>query len=163
MVDVNATKGRSLAAELGSSVVFIETDVSSWEAQVKLFEQAYEWSGYRFDFLASNAGASDERNLTEGLLEEGGVLKRPDYKPIETNLLGSIYAIQLFAYYISKSKSSSGGKIVITSSGAGQFPVPSHPIYSASMHGVSSLLVLQNLHSTNDIDCWSDKINWTGL
>jgi NAD(P)-dependent dehydrogenase (short-subunit alcohol dehydrogenase family) len=53
MADINATKGQSLAAELGSNVAFFETDVSSWTSQVKLFEQAYERSGNRFDFLAS--------------------------------------------------------------------------------------------------------------
>jgi 15-hydroxyprostaglandin dehydrogenase (NAD) len=77
MADINATKGQSLAAELGSNVAFFETDVSSWTSQVKLFEQAYEWSGNRFDFLASNAGVADERNLPEGLLEKGDALRRP--------------------------------------------------------------------------------------
>lgn len=121
MVDVNAIKGRSLAEELGSNVVFYEIDVSSWEAQFKLFEQAHEWSGHRFDFLASNAGVAYTRNLAEGLVEEDGALKRPNYKPIETNLIGSIYAFQLFAHYVGKHKNDNGGKIVLTSSGAGQF------------------------------------------
>lgn len=71
------------------------------------------------------------------------MLKRPDYKPIETNLIGSIYAIQLFAHYVGKRKNYNGGKIVLTSSGAGQFGMPSHPVYCASKHGVSSLLVSQ--------------------
>ena len=121
MVDINVIKGRSLAEELGSNVVFYEIDVSFWEAKFKLFEQAHKWSGHRFDFLASNAGVADTRNLAEGLVEEDGALKRPNYKPIETNLIGSIYSFQLFAHYVGKRKNDNGGKIVLTSSGAGQF------------------------------------------
>jgi 15-hydroxyprostaglandin dehydrogenase (NAD) len=41
MADINAAKGRELEAELGPNVIFIETDVSSWEAQLNLFEKAF--------------------------------------------------------------------------------------------------------------------------
>ena len=103
MVDIDSSKGVSLAEELGPNVIFIETDVSSWESQIYLFKRAYEWSGHRFDFLASNAGVADERNLAEGLQENDGELKRPDLKPLEVNLVGSIYATQLFAHYVRES------------------------------------------------------------
>ena len=139
MVDIDSSKGASLAEELGPNVIFIETDVSSWESQIYLFKRAYEWSGHRFDFLASNAGVADERNLAEGLQENDGELKRPDLEPLEVNLVGSIYATQLFAHYVRQS-GRAGAKVVITSSGAGQYRMPSHPVYCASKHGVNDIV-----------------------
>jgi 15-hydroxyprostaglandin dehydrogenase (NAD) len=138
MADINSDKGQDLESELGPDVLFIETDVSSWDSQVRLFEKAYEWAGNCLDFLASNAGVADMRNLVEGLEEEDdGGLKKPLFlKPISVNLFSSIYAIQLFAHYVKKS-GRVGGTVVITSSGAGQYGMPSHPVYCASKHGVS--------------------------
>jgi 15-hydroxyprostaglandin dehydrogenase (NAD) len=118
MADINVDKGRDLETELGPDVLFIETDVSSCDSQVRLFENAYEWAGHRLDFLASNAGVADMRNLVEGLEEEDGALKKPFCsKTIKVNLFGSVYAIQLFAHYVKKS-GRTGGKVVVTSSGA---------------------------------------------
>jgi 15-hydroxyprostaglandin dehydrogenase (NAD) len=140
MADINVDTGLDLQSKLGPDVLFIETDVSSWASQVRLFEKAYEWSGYRLDFLASNAGVADTRNLVEGLEEDDGGLKLPFcFKPIEVNLFGSIYAIQLFSHYVKKS-GRPGGRVVITSSGAGQYGMPSNPVYCASKHGVSPSL-----------------------
>ena len=37
MADINVDTGRNLESELGPDVLFIETDVSSWDSQVRLF------------------------------------------------------------------------------------------------------------------------------
>lgn len=61
-----------------------------------------------------------------------------DTRPISVNLLGSIYSVQLFCDYVRKGVRREGVKIVVTSSGAGLYPMPSHPVYAASKHAVES-------------------------
>jgi NAD(P)-dependent dehydrogenase (short-subunit alcohol dehydrogenase family) len=65
-------------------------------------------------------------------------LKRPDLRPLDVNLVGTIYAIMLFKHFVRKS-GRSGGKVVITASRAGQYRMPSHLIYCTSKHGASNI------------------------
>jgi len=144
MADLPSSAGHHLATTLGSSAIFLPTDVSSWSSQLELFKQAYEWSGGRLDVLFSNAGVADVDNLAAVDLQEDvnreGELKCPDLRPLDVNLVGTIYAVMLFKNFVKKS-GRDGGKVVITASGAGQYGMPSHPVYCASKHGVSNVAI----------------------
>jgi 15-hydroxyprostaglandin dehydrogenase (NAD) len=141
MADLPSSSGSHLVTTLSlkNQVIFLPTDVSSWSSQLELFKQAYEWNGGRLDVLFSNAGVADVANLAEVELQEDehGDLKNPDLRPLDVNLVGTIYAVMLFKHFVKKSRRD-GGKVVITASGAGQYGMPSHPVYCASKHGVSS-------------------------
>lgn len=54
--DINPPK------EALDSTKYVKCDVSSWDDQAALFEQAYEWTG-RLDFCALNAGIDDRDDI----------------------------------------------------------------------------------------------------
>lgn len=129
-----------------ANLLFVKTDVSSWEDQRNLFERAQEWAaGDALSFLAANAGAPDPPGSMEMLLgkvtENTGALEKPNTDAISVNILGEIYSLQLFAHYVrlgrkSGNDASKPAVAVLTSSGAGLYPMPSHPVYCASKHAV---------------------------
>ncbi|UNI18342.1 15-hydroxyprostaglandin dehydrogenase (NAD(+)) [Purpureocillium takamizusanense] len=125
--------------ELGpDNVLFVKTDVASWEQQRALFTRADEWAGSQgLAFLAANAGLSDPPGSLDGLVGKAKadeVVTPPTVDPIQVNLLGAIYSLQLFAHFVRKR--GRAGKAVLTSSGAGIYPMPSHPAYAASKHAI---------------------------
>jgi 15-hydroxyprostaglandin dehydrogenase (NAD) len=125
IADLNPTTGASAAESLGPDATFIQTDVSSYTSQARLFKQAYEWGGNRLDFCHANAGIDDRQLLYDSEekaeLDEEGLLKPLNTKTMNVNLEAVIQGLWLFKYYVRKSKKSGGGKgkFVATSSAAG--------------------------------------------
>jgi len=138
MADVNATTGEKIASELGRDVMFHKTDVSSYEQQASLFEKAFTWGGNRLDFFAANAGIDDRQSLYEVTSDKEGVPAPLNLKCIEVDLHAVFQGIWLFKHFAGKNKKP-GGTVVITSSGAGVYPIETNPQYGAAKHGLVGL------------------------
>lgn len=124
VADFNAATGEKVASSLGPDAIFIQTDVSSYESQARMFKQAYEWGGNRLDFCHANAGIDDRQVLYDSgekeQLDENGLLKRLNTKTMDVNLDAVIQGLWLFKYYVRRSEGNGGkGKFVATSSAAG--------------------------------------------
>ncbi|KAL1586472.1 hypothetical protein WHR41_05338 [Cladosporium halotolerans] len=126
------------------NTTFIRTDISSWSEQAALFQKAYDAQG-RLDFCGLNAGISDKDDIFYNI--SGDPSKpptEPNMKTIDVNFTGQYYGIKLAAHYMSldstaAGKKRTGGKIAITASGSGIFPISAVPIYSATKHALVGL------------------------
>ena len=123
IADMNPKTGAEAASNLGADSIFIQTDVSDYKSQARLFKQAYEWGGNRVDFCHANAGIDDRQYLYDDReeLDEEGLVKPLNTKTMEVNLDAVIQGLWLFKYYVRRSKEVGGGKgtFVATSSAAG--------------------------------------------
>ncbi|EOD46630.1 putative 15-hydroxyprostaglandin dehydrogenase (nad(+)) protein [Neofusicoccum parvum UCRNP2] len=140
MADVNAKEGERLASELGDDALFHQADVSVYAQQAALFQKAFAWGGGRLDFLAANAGIDDRQSLyeTEESLDEDGIPKPLNLKTVEVDLVAVFQGVWLFKHFARKGPNP-GGKVVITSSAAGFYPMDSNPQYCAAKHGLVGL------------------------
>ncbi|KAH1549066.1 hypothetical protein KXX57_001128 [Aspergillus fumigatus] len=111
MADIDADSGRKVAAEIGDQVLFCRTDVTSYPQQASLFETAFAWGGDRLGLPTRNSS---------------------------TTTITVIQGVWLFKHYARRNKVA-GGKVVITSSSAGLYPMESNPIYTASKHALVGL------------------------
>jgi 15-hydroxyprostaglandin dehydrogenase (NAD) len=125
IAEMNPTTGSAAAQSLGPDALFIQTDVSSYASQARLFKQAYEWGGNRLDFCHANAGIDDRQLLYDGEekeeVDEEGLVKPLNTKSMQVNLEAVIQGLWLFKYYVRRSRQAGGGKgtFVATSSAAG--------------------------------------------
>lgn len=121
MADINTKLGTELSAELGSSTLFVTTNVAIYSQQAQLFSKAFEWGGGRLDFFAANAGIAKTQDLYEEneALDENGVPKELDLTTLKVDLDAVVQGIWLFKYFARKNKEKKGGKVVITSSMGG--------------------------------------------
>jgi 15-hydroxyprostaglandin dehydrogenase (NAD) len=139
MADINPPK------EELQGTKFIKCDVSSWDEQATLFQQAYEWQG-RLDFCALNAGIDDRDDIFNSITgDPSKPPRKPNMKTIDIDLLAPYYGIKLAAHYMSldskiAGKPKPGGKIVVTSSAAGIYPFPQCPQYALAKHGLIGLV-----------------------
>ena len=124
---------------------FVKCDVSSWDDQASIFQQAYEWQG-RLDFCALNAGIDDRDDIFQSISSDSTKPpKQPNMKTIEVDLYGPYYGCKLAAHYMSLDSTAAGkpkvgGKIVITASVAGFYPIPVVPQYGMAKHGLVGLV-----------------------
>lgn len=127
------------------NTTFVRTDISSWAEQAALFKQAYDSQG-RLDFCGLNAGISDRDDIFNNITADPAKPpKEPNLKTIDVNFTGQYYGIKLAAHYMSldstaAGKKRTGGKIAITASGSGIFPISAVPIYSATKHALVGLV-----------------------
>ena len=125
--------------------LFISCDVTSWDSQAAMFKQAYEWKG-RLDFIHLNAGIDDRDDIFDSISSHPAKPPRePNLKTFHVNLFGPYYGLKLAAHYLSldstaAGKSKPGGKVVITASAAGIYPIPSVPQYGSTKHGIIGLV-----------------------
>ncbi|EXJ57749.1 uncharacterized protein A1O5_12539 [Cladophialophora psammophila CBS 110553] len=139
VADLNAERGAELQTELGSNFLFVKADVTDWDAHAELFKKAYEWAG-RIDFLAANAGIASIEPVYELSIDKSDVLKKPNLATLEVDLLAVFYGLTLFRYYHQKTGSKGKGKMVVTASQSGLYPLHFRPTYSAAKHGVIGLV-----------------------
>ena len=125
--------------------LFVKTDISSWDQQAVMFQQAYEWQS-RLDFCALNAGIDDRDDIFNSISSDSSKPpKQPNMKTLEIDLFGPYYGVKLGAHYMSldskaAGKPKVGGKVVITTSAAGIYPSPVTPQYGAAKHGLVGLV-----------------------
>lgn len=116
---------------------FIQTDVSSWSSQASLFEEAFQWSGGRLDFLAANAGTVEKYHLLDpGHDDLDGPPVEPSLHCTRVCQFGPTYGLILFVHYAritTRSLKSGAGsadklefqpKIVMTSSTSALYILP---------------------------------------
>jgi len=136
IVDMNSVQGEAIVADFGEeNALFIKADVSKWEENVRFFKVTNEKFGH-IDFVAANAGIDDSQNLYSEASTDG--LTKPNYKTIEVDLFGPLYASQLALHYFRASPK--GGKIVVTSSTAGIYASPAVPQYCTAKFGAIGLV-----------------------
>lgn len=137
MVDINPPK------ETLDHTLYVSCDVSSWDQQASTFQKAYEWQG-RLDFAALNAGIDDRDDIFNSISgDPAKPPKEPNMKTIDVCFIGVYYGIKLAAHYMSldsvkSSKAKPGGKIVVTSSAAGIYPV-----LQTSIHNVKGAMLTE--------------------
>lgn len=127
------------------NTTFIRTDISSWTEQAALFKHAYEAQG-RLDFCGLNAGIPDRDDIFNSI--SGDPSKpptEPNMKTVDVNFTGQYHGVKLAAHYMSldstaAGKKRTGGRIAITASGSGIFPIAAIPIYSATKHALVGLV-----------------------
>lgn len=140
MADIDRESGQKVATELGNQVLFFHTDVTSYPQQACLFEKAFSWGGGRLDLFAANAGIADTQFLhgSDYQYDENGLPLPLNLKALDVNLTAVIQGVWLFKHYARQNKIA-GGKVVITSSCAGLYPMETNPIYTASKHALVGL------------------------
>lgn len=139
LADIDEAGGLSALATLpGDSAIFIRTDVSSWDDQAALFKAAWDKWG-RIDFHAANAGIADREQMfgPTGVPGDESTPRKPNVQTIEVDLLGPVYGTWLAVHYFRRNPGS-GGRVVITSSPAGLYPMAQQPQYAAAKHAVCS-------------------------
>ncbi|KUJ14469.1 putative short chain dehydrogenase/reductase [Mollisia scopiformis] len=119
-----------------SRFAFKKCDVSNWEEQRSVFEEVYREFG-SVDIVCANAGVTEVgKLLVDEIDDEGGLLKKPNLKTLDVDLVGTIYSIKLAVYYMRKNTGAQKGSIICTASNAGLYPFPMAPIYALSKHAV---------------------------
>jgi len=141
MADMNTERGYELAAELsfGGMAWFFMCDVSRWESLAELFRQTWQrW--FRLDAFIGNAGIDDKEDMygPTGMLENPDIPQKPNLKTIEVNYHGILYGVRLAMHYF-RMNDDPGGKIVLTSSDAGIYPMEGAPQYCSSKHAIVGL------------------------
>ncbi|KAF2837602.1 NAD(P)-binding protein [Patellaria atrata CBS 101060] len=138
---------------LGPFIHYHHTDVSSYASLKSLFSFAFSLYS-RVDFVALNAGIDDRDDIFNSINLEGDVNAaapaEPDMRTFETNLFGVYYGIKLFAHYHARNSlltdqdgekggKNRVGKIIITASNVGLYPMPAAPQYCAAKHALIGL------------------------
>jgi len=84
--DLNEKLGNSLAAELGSNLVFQRCDVTQWSSLYDLFEAANSNFG-RIDIVLANAGVPEIEEIFEDKIDKAtGKLLEPKYIVLDIDL-----------------------------------------------------------------------------
>lgn len=85
--------------------------------------------------MAANAGIDDTQDL---YIPSDGITK-PNFKTIEVDLFGPLYATYIALHYFRTNEPNTGGKVVITSSTAGLYGCPPQPQYGLAKFGCIGL------------------------
>ncbi|KAK5204219.1 hypothetical protein LTR99_011127 [Exophiala xenobiotica] len=127
--------------------IFVHADVGSWESQAQLYKRAFEWSGGRLDFLASNAGVVRVEPLavtTVGDLDNEPT--KPEMLTTQINQIGVYYSLLWFIHYVRRSKKAHADKngdykpkAVLMSSCTAIYPFPCAVEYAMTKAAVLSL------------------------
>ena len=133
MVDINPPK------ESLDKTHFVKCDVTSWDQQASAFQRAYDWQ-QRLDFVALNAGIDDRDDIFNSISADPSKPPRePNMLTIDVCFTAIYYGVKLGAHYLSLNSKAAGkprpgGKIVVTASAAGIYPVILSFGYSLQLH-----------------------------
>ena len=154
--DISVDKGSRLVHDVSRQtgnehLHFFRCDVTDWQSQVQFFQKAVEHSPHRgIDCVVANAGISDKQRSFE---EPQGLDKlnppEPSLQVMDVNCTGVLYTTHLALFWLQKNpgstKSKPGNKsselkrdrhLLLISSMAGLFPIPSQVQYTASKHAL---------------------------
>ena len=135
IMDVNATRGESVAAELGDSVKFLRTDVTDEEqVQAAIDLAVHTWGKVNVAIGCAGIGTVGKTVGREGPLHLG-IFKRT----IEINLVGMLNMARLAAHSMSANEPNSEGErgvIIMTASVAAYDGQIGQVSYSASKGGI---------------------------
>ena len=138
IVDKNRQAGQSLATELGSKALFIDTDVSS-ESSVQEAVDTVLQQHRELHLLVNCAGVA----VAQKILDKEGTHDLDDFKRvIEINLIGTFNALRLAAVAMTKNRPTDEGErgvIINTASVAAFEGQIGQSAYSASKGGIVGL------------------------
>jgi len=129
----------------GGEATCIKCDVTIWEDQVGLFDLAVQTFS-SVDVVVANAGVGEISPFTQVVLNSDGKPKRPSMLPVEVNLLGATYTIQLAQHYLLMGGSTSAPMkqslktIIVLGSMASWVGNDLIPVYVATKHGILGLV-----------------------
>ncbi len=134
IVDLNADRGKRLAAELGDAATFAQADVSSAEEVQAAVEQATSMGTLRAAVNCAGIGMAMRTISKDGTPHDLGVFQ----KIISVNLFGTFNILRLSASAMSKNEPEDGerGVIVNTASVAAFDGQIGQVAYSASKGGI---------------------------
>jgi 15-hydroxyprostaglandin dehydrogenase (NAD) len=143
IVDINPERVKEQSERLGSTACLgIQADVSDYAQQSKAFLQTFEWGGNRLDLFFANAGIGDDDSLYKDMQmdDDSGLPRALSLRTIDVNLYAVIQGTHLARHFFCEKNSKKGGRIVVTSSVAGLYPLYVLPLYTASKHGIVGLV-----------------------
>jgi 5'-hydroxyaverantin dehydrogenase len=148
--DVQEVAGQAATRELlskGHSVQFVQCDVTSYAAQVEMFQKAITFGGGRVDIVIPNAGVVAEKNLFDMVPESAPTLDgppppQPAYTGCNINLQSTYNTCYLAMHYFRLPREPADSykpSILFMASLAGYAGFPPSSTYSTSKFGVRGL------------------------
>ncbi|KAL3478508.1 hypothetical protein BJX99DRAFT_224248, partial [Aspergillus californicus] len=145
--DLAADAGESIAKANATSsspprAVFVQTDVTSYDSVLALFDKAMDTYG-RVDHAVAGAGISELGNIFHPALNMDSVREPPTTKVLDVNLLGCLYVARIASVYLRQNRlpgSHTDRSIILISSVAGFKESPGLFVYQASKAGVMGLM-----------------------
>ncbi|KAG7567085.1 hypothetical protein FFLO_01211 [Filobasidium floriforme] len=141
--DLDVESGRELEKELPGTK-FVKCDTTSWEDQVKLFDEAKSFSNNGgIHYVVANAGITKQDDVFA--YDESGP-KKPDLKIIDVNIHGVMYTAKLASHHFVtqngqvETRQQEDTCLVLISSGAGYLDCPRAPQYQASKYGMRGIM-----------------------
>jgi NAD(P)-dependent dehydrogenase (short-subunit alcohol dehydrogenase family) len=123
--------------EAGGRAAANNTDISDWDACVRIAEAALQKFG-RIDIVINNAGIARFGPID--------VISRQDWeRTIAVNVTGAAALTHWVAAHWREAGPEAGRKIVNTTSGAGLTPAPNNPMYATSKAGLAALTITSAL------------------
>lgn len=143
VADLDESAGKALVSQDPSKLAFVRCDVTKWEDQVRLFEEAVKFSPTgKIHHVVANAGIF----LPDEVFKYSEQPTKPSLKSLDVNIVGMLYTAKLAMHYFIKqngttpSSSQEDTSLVLISSGAGILDVPRMPEYSASKFAVRGIM-----------------------
>lgn len=122
----------------------MKCDTTSWEDQVKLFDEAKSFSNNGgIHYVVANAGITKQDDVFA--YEESGP-KKPDLKIIDVNIHGVMYTAKLASHHFVtqngqvETRQQEDTCLILISSGAGYLDCPRAPQYQASKYGMRGIM-----------------------
>lgn len=142
--DLDVTAGNNLASEFPTQVHFLQCNVTSWEDQVRLFQEAANLSPTgKVHYVVANAGII---RPDEVFKYEADGRTAPELSTIDINIKGTLYTSKLAMHYLVKqngtipSETQEDTCLVLIGSGAGIHDCLRIPQYSATRWAMRSII-----------------------
>ena len=162
MCDLNAEQGTKHSEALNDEphqslqgsldrTMFRCVDITSYTQQASFFKEAFDWGGGHIDYFAANAGIMDVTSLLQPVkqmeLDPTTNLPLPlSTKTIDINLRAVVEGIWLYRFFHAQTQQNflpdkpRRGRITMTASCAGLYPIPGWAQYTASKHALIGLV-----------------------
>lgn len=148
--DLQEQTGHALVENLsskGHNVQFVTCDVTSYEAQVDMFQKAVKFGGGRIDIVIPNAGIVAEKNLFDMVPEQIPTVNsppplEPGFTGVNVNLHAVYNTCYLAMHYFRLPRATDDAfkpAIILIGSLASYVGYPSSSTYSMSKFGVRGL------------------------
>jgi len=141
--DLDDHSAQKLASSYPGQVWTSHCDVTNWDNQARMFEEAVGKSPTgRIDIVVANAGISGQDPIF--VEDSASTPQKPDLKILDINLIGAMYTVKLALFYFRKQFNSAvaegagsiDSSLVLQGSLAGYVDQPGSPQYNASKFGL---------------------------
>ncbi|KAL6236255.1 hypothetical protein BDW75DRAFT_117335 [Aspergillus navahoensis] len=165
--DVSTQAGDEIAKTVNANTpssppraIFVQTDVTSYDSVLGLFDKAMEAYG-RIDHVVAGAGIVEIGNVFDPALDLRSIREPPPTKVLDVNLLGCLYTARIASVYLRQNRPESGAdrSIILVSSVAGFKESPGLFVYQASKHGVIGLMRALRLYLHGPASAHNIRVN----